>query len=623
MSILEWNVSTKQNQQNYYNKPPKLIMDSTIKKNDTQYLSEISLLDNAKNEHIRLFERQMFGSFFGSLLIAIIISATFWDSEKYSSAFYIWLFTILFLICFRLIQGYQFVKSKPNSRKAKIWNALMNLYTIGAGTAWGISPYIFQPETGHELVFTTLYSCGLIAAAVVSLSSNMRDFTLFSGCIAIFMVSFHITSDYQHSNISGLLFSIYFLVTLFFARNVSLMHNAADSLLNKNKNLINRLIDEKENAERSNKEKTRFIANASHDLRQPLHALSLYLDSLDNNKSKEDQAEIIKKSKRSLKSLDDLFSSLLDISNIDAGAITIAPLHFKLAQLFNEISDQTKVAANEKKIELNINVDDEICVLCDPVLSARCLRNIVINAIRHSECSTINLSAEAKKNHVVIKIEDNGKGIVEENLDIIFEEFQQLDNPHRDRMKGLGLGLTIVKRLLDLQNHHLKVESTLNQGTTFKIYLPYGDSTNTCNIRYDAEQVKKLTFKKSILIIDDEQQVLDGMKLLLNDWKQTISLAGSVNSAIENIQKGFSPDIIISDYRLQNNKTGADAINAIKSFISENTQIVFISGETEPQKITEIRTHGYPLIHKPVMGAALRSILTRLHNNPDHGRLIQ
>jgi CheY-like chemotaxis protein len=401
------------------------------------------------------------------------------------------------------------------------------------------------------------------------------------------------------------------------------MQNAADSLLNRNAKLIKKLIDEKENAERSSKEKTRFIANASHDLRQPLHALGLYLDSLDNNKSEEDKTIILKKSKQSLKSLDNLFSSLLDISNIDAGAITIAPLHFKLSQLFEEVTDHIKGTANEKGIRLKVEVDNELSAFCDPVLSGRCLRNIAINAIHHSECSEITLIASTEKNNIIISISDNGKGIASENLDLIFEEFQQLDNPHRDRMKGLGLGLTIVKRLLKLQGHKLEVESEVGFGTTFKVSLPYGNSTYISNIRYNANKLKKLRVKKSILVIDDEQQILDGMGLLLNDWQQNVSLAGSIDDAIESVKEGFSPEIIISDYRLQNNTTGADAIRAIKSLINENTQIVFISGETEPQKISEIRNHGYPLIHKPVMGAALRSILSRLHNNPEDGRLIQ
>ena len=598
-------------------------MEKKFKKESAETSSDISLIGKSQDVRSKLFERQMLGSFFGNLFIATIFSFIFWESEKNNTIFFIWLITILFFISFRLIQGYHFLKTKPGTKKRKIWESLMSVYTIGAGTAWGISPYVLEPETIHELVFTTIYACGLIAAAVVSLSGKMRDFLLFSGSIAFFMVSFHLSSDYQHSDTSGYLFIFYFLITCFFARNVGIMQNEADQLLQKNTKLIDKLIEEKDNAERSNKEKTRFIANASHDLRQPLHALGLYLDSLDSDKSIDEKADILKKSKQSLKSLDDLFSSLLDISNIDAGVITISPLHFKLSHLLDEIIEQVKGAANEKQIELNIETDEEMCAFCDPVLSGRCLRNIIINAIQHADCSEIMITTIPLEDEIMIRIRDNGKGIAEENLSIIFEEFQQLNNPQRDRKKGLGLGLTIVKRLLSLQGHEFGIDSSLGVGTTFKIYIPYGNNTYISDIRYKASKVEQLSFEKSILIIDDEKQILDGMGFLLSDWKQDVALAASIDEAVDSVKSEFDPNIIISDYRLQNNATGADAINALIPFIKKNTQIVFISGETDPQKINEIRKHGYPLIHKPVMGPPLRSLLIRLDNNPDQGRIIE
>ncbi len=594
-------------------------MDDIIK----QYSKTETLAVRMEVEKQRrqLFHRHMVGSSIGSTVIAVIMALMFWKQDQSNIKLYLWLICISSFIAFRTFQGIRFSRSPINSKEAQFWGSLIYVYTIGAGLTWGLSAHVFQPETTHELIFTALYACGLIAAAVVSLSARMIDYLLFSGSIAVCMISYHFLSDYPYSNLTGLLFFIYFASSSFFARNVKLLQLASHDLIEKNIALIDNLMIEKENAERSNKEKTRFIANASHDLRQPLHALGLYLDSLGSNRSNEEKELVLNKSKRSLKSLDDLFSSLLDISNIDAGAVTIAPLHFRVEQLFEQIIDQVKGSANEKNIKITTDVTHDDIVFCDPVLTARCLRNVVINAIKHSECTEITLTSTSLERHIEICVKDNGKGIAKENLGTIFEEFQQLDNPNRDRQKGLGLGLTIVKRLLEMQGHKYKIQSQINSGTDFYFQLPFGNSGYVNNILYHEKRVHQINFTKSIMVIDDEQQVLDGMGIILNDWQQNTCLAGSVNEAVIAINKGFKPDIIISDYRLQNNTTGADAISQIKSKLSKQTQIVFITGETEPNKIKEIRSHGYPLMHKPIMGAGLKSILGRLDSNPDLGKI--
>ena len=571
--------------------------------------------------HRDLYLRQMFGSLVGSTVIVIILVFTLWNKQQSDNLFYFWLFSLIVFISFRGIQGYMFYRSPINSKVAEQWENLLWIYSLGAGFTWGLSPYVFEINTTHELIFSALYTAGLIAASIVSLSASIRDYLFFSGSISICMIIYHINSDYPYSNFTAFLFFLFFLCSWYFARNLMLLQLSSKDLIEKNVELINKLVIEKDNAERSNKEKTHFIANASHDLRQPLHALGLYLDSLDTERSEQERKEVLKKSKNSLKSLDDLFSSLLDISNIDAGAITFTPLHFRVSQLFEQIIDQIKGGASEKNIKITTQVDSAQIVFCDPVLTARCLRNVAINAIKHSECDEIKIECNSLEKNIEISVSDNGKGIPEECLGKVFEEFQQLDNPSRDRQKGLGLGLTIVKRLFKLQEHSFELTSKLDSGTRFSFQLPYGNKSYISNILYREKNERKINFEKSILVIDDEQQVLDGMRIILNDWKQNVRVTNSIEQAISAIEKGFKPDIIISDYRLQNNKTGADAIQQMHNNLSKQTQIVFITGETEPKKIKEIRSYGYPLIHKPIMGAGLKSILIRLHKNPALGKV--
>ena len=571
--------------------------------------------------HRDLSLRQMFGSLVGSTVIVIILVFTLWNKQQSDNLFYFWLFSLIVFISFRGIQGYMFYRSPINSKVAEQWENLLWIYSLGAGFTWGLSPYVFEINTTHELIFSALYTAGLIAASIVSLSASIRDYLFFSGSISICMIIYHINSDYPYSNFTAFLFFLFFLCSWYFARNLMLLQLSSKDLIEKNVELINKLVIEKDNAERSNKEKTHFIANASHDLRQPLHALGLYLDSLDTERSEQERKEVLKKSKNSLKSLDDLFSSLLDISNIDAGAITFTPLHFRVSQLFEQIIDQIKGGASEKNIKITTQVDSAQIVFCDPVLTARCLRNVAINAIKHSECDEIKIECNSLEKNIEISVSDNGKGIPEECLGKVFEEFQQLDNPSRDRQKGLGLGLTIVKRLFKLQEHSFELTSKLDSGTRFSFQLPYGNKSYISNILYREKNERKINFEKSILVIDDEQQVLDGMRIILNDWKQNVRVTNSIEQAISAIEKGFKPDIIISDYRLQNNKTGADAIQQMHNNLSKQTQIVFITGETEPKKIKEIRSYGYPLIHKPIMGAGLKSILIRLHKNPALGKV--
>ena len=583
--------------------------------------SDIVRLEIEKH-HRELHIRQMVGSIIGSTVVAIILLLTLWDRDQPNKLAYVWIISISFFIACRALQGYMLYRSPVSSKKEHYWEQALSIYTLGAGITWGVSPFIFGLDTTHELIFSALCVSGLIAASVISLSNSSRDYIFFSGSITLCMIIYHLQSDYQFSNYISLLFFLFFLCSIYFARNVMLLQLSSKGLIEKNLELINKLVTEKDNAERSNKEKTRFIANASHDLRQPLHALGLYLDSLGNlHRSEEEKLEVLKKSKSSLKSLDDLFSSLLDISNIDAGEVTIAPLHFRVSQLFEQIIDQIKGSASEKNINIITKVDRDQVVFCDPILTARCLRNVTMNAIKHADCKEIKIECHSLNNNIEITVTDNGKGIPRDSIDKVFEEFEQLDNPNRDRQKGLGLGLTIVKRLLELQNHPYELHSKLGLNTVFTVQLPYGNKGYVNNILYHEKKEQKIDFEKSILVIDDEQQVLDGMKIILNDWNQNVYIANSVEQAIDAAKQGFNPDIIISDYRLQDNKTGADAIIAMREYLSDSTQIVFITGETGPEKIKEVRLQGYPLIHKPIMGGGLKSILIRLHKKPMLGKI--
>jgi signal transduction histidine kinase len=364
-------------------------------------------------------------------------------------------------------------------------------------------------------------------------------------------------------------------------------------------------------AETANRAKTRFLAAASHDLRQPLHALGLFAERLRDRTRDPKDAALVDRISTSVASLESLFSALLDISKLEAGVVVAEARPILLDPLFDRLANDFAPEALEKDLKFAV-LPTARAVHSDPVLLERILRNLLSNALRYTNRGGVVMGARPRGRHVAIEIWDSGPGIATENLDRVFEEFYQIGNPERDRAHGLGLGLAIVRRLARLLGHDVRVASRPGHGTVFRILLeavPAGTvMPETSVIAGSADPLHALR----VLVIDDDEPVREGMLQTLAAWGCTALVAADADAAIALCAGAPRPDVLIADFRLPEGRDGIDAINRVRQALAHDIPAIVVSGESSSEELARITATGFLLLHKPVAPARLRAALSHL-----------
>ncbi len=311
----------------------------------------------------------------------------------------------------------------------------------------------------------------------------------------------------------------------------------------------------------------------------------------------------------SAQALEKLFAALLDISRLDAGVIQPQVSEFNLQELIERLKNEYALEA--KQMDLTFRCPStELVVRSDPQLLERILRNYLSNAFRYTSQGEVALSCCALGGAIRIEVADSGKGIAREKQQQIFREFHQLENPERDRTKGLGLGLAIVERLAKLLGHPIGVDSTPAQGSVFHVTVPRGDPSAVVPPQRLLAEVGTDLSGMRVLVIDDEVDVREGMNTLLGQWGCELLLAGSEEEAVELLkQDSRAPDVVIADYRLREYKTGVQAIRRVQGECGIAMPALIITGDTAPDRLREVAASGFPLFHKPVAPAQLRAFL--------------
>jgi signal transduction histidine kinase/CheY-like chemotaxis protein len=366
-----------------------------------------------------------------------------------------------------------------------------------------------------------------------------------------------------------------------------------------------------EQAKSANHAKSQFLAAASHDLRQPIHAQKLFLEALAQSELTEWQRNSLSKAQLASKTMSTMLNTLLDASRIEAGTITPYISNFRLQPLLQKLENELSVDADSKQIVYRSR-DSHHTLRSDPVLLEQILRNLIANAIRYTDKGGVLIGCRKCDAGIRIEVWDTGIGIAPDMQDKIFEEFFQVDNPERDRQKGFGLGLAITKGLAQTLRHNITVHSLPGKGSCFAITVPLAGT-----VLLDAPATMSTSVKRHeplnlvALIIDDDDAVQEAMHTLLSLWGCTCLLADSLDTAKRIIQSTI-PDIIISDYRLRAHQTGADAIIALRRQLGTNTPALLITGDTSPQRIKEAMATHMPLLHKPVSTEQLYDNLVAL-----------
>lgn len=362
-----------------------------------------------------------------------------------------------------------------------------------------------------------------------------------------------------------------------------------------------------EQAESASSAKTRFLASASHDLRQPIHALSLFGTALAKRPLDGDSREIVGHMETALAALASQLDSLLDISKLDAGVVSINKQTFNLLDMAERLQTEFSPAAEEKGLSIWLDCYVDVYVDTDELLFERILRNLLSNAIKYTDQGRIMLSINLDGDFVTLSVVDSGRGIPKSEQKRVFEEFYQLENPERDRRKGLGLGLAIVQRLVRLLELRFSLFSVPNDGTRITLTLPI--STALPQSPPPATSKVAAWDNLHILVVDDEAEVGLGMRALLETFGARVDIADSTAKAME-LALIEKPDILLADFRLRGEDNGIETVHSLRA-VYPRLPAILISGDTAPDRLREANEAGIKLLHKPVSAQALEDAIAQ------------
>ncbi len=488
------------------------------------------------------------------------------------------------------------------------------------GLSWGALPWLtMDTATTAERIFVLSLMAGVVGSAMAQTSSVLGVFLAFAVCtLTPVGVKLLMLDDPAYTALA-VATVIYFFSLLSLSRNNAAASLAAIQLRFENSDLLDQLRRETEQAEaarceaeHANMAKSKFLAAASHDLRQPVHAQGLFLSVLAGTPLSEQQCELVENIRKSSEASSEMLGTLLDFSRIEAEVIKPQYQAFALQPLLNKLEVELAPLADAKGLVYRSR-ETQLAVTSDPALLELILRNLISNAIRYTDAGGVLVGVRLRGRQAVLEVWDTGVGIAGEQQHEIFREFHQLGNPERDSRKGLGLGLAIADGLATTLSHHLTLGSTPGRGSVFRLSLALANSDILMNEINDHRQ-KNHALAIRVLVIDDEQSVREGMLHLLQDWGCEGRVAETIEEALEYV-RSWSPDLIISDYRLREQRTGSEAIFALRAQLGSDVPALLITGDTAPERLREAQSSGVPLLHKPVSPDQLYQCIVTLLNS--------
>ncbi len=375
----------------------------------------------------------------------------------------------------------------------------------------------------------------------------------------------------------------------------------------------------RQSAEQANRAKTHFLSVASHDLRQPIHALGLFFHNLAEQVRGPDTQPMIDAVEETIRLIDGMLGDLLDISKLDARVVQPSFGAVEVNMLFKQLEAKFAPIAQERGNRLRIR-PCRYWVRSDASMLLRILGNLLDNALKFTQHGRVLLAARVRGDRLRCEIYDTGPGIPVENREEIFQEFHQLDNPQRDRRQGLGLGLAIVRRLTDLLGHRLSLSSIPGRGSCFVIELPLAEAETLAPAAAPerpppGEELRGLR----ALLLDDDSLVQTAVGDLLRGWGCEVQVAAGLAEAEELVGQSQAPDVMLVDYRLPGPCNGAEAIERLQARIGHPVPALIVTADTAPECLQEAESKGYRLLHKPAQPAKLRSLLRHLVGRGETG----
>ncbi len=552
----------------------------------------------------------------GSLVAGVALVAVMWNHVSHAVLIG-WLLALCAHQALRVHHYRSYLRAGAEGQQSERWGRLYIMAAATAGLIWGSAGVLmFVPDSLAHQAMLVLILFGIATVSTGSLSAFGPAFyaLIFLTLLPIIVRMLLDPGPARiYLAIPGI---IVFFVVLSFGRTVGRIIAESKKRRFENVDLIAELRSQKaiaeqarQEAETANRSKTQFFAAASHDLRQPLHALGLFAAALHEKIKDPEVLNTVRSINASVAALEGLFNELLDIAKIDSGVIKPNLSHFALESVFGRLREEFSAEAAAKDLRLSVDGGARM-VKSDALLLERILRNLLSNAIRYTSSGEVALSARPADGKLRIEVRDTGVGIRPEDQQRIFEEFFQLGNPGRTSKKGLGLGLSIVKRLCGLLGYELRLISEIGKGSTFSFDVPPGTAPEPHRDAPAAARDRTDLSGKLIVVIDDEAAIVEGMKMLLSGWGVEVMGSLTGDDVVEAVHaRERMPDLIIADYRLSDGAVGTDVIERLRRELDPEIPAILVTGSTAPERVAEADASRYDLLLKPVQPEKLRTLI--------------
>ncbi|MBI2769386.1 MAG: hybrid sensor histidine kinase/response regulator [Burkholderiales bacterium] len=551
-------------------------------------------------------------SYLGSAIAATVYAGIVYglvDSWKLA----LWLAAVYVQAGGRALLRRAYLRHAPRPQDAARWGRYALAGSTASGVLWGcMGLFLMVPGRFDYQAYAVLFIVAIGANSVFASASYLPAFYGFFYPATVPIILRLMADGGSIQQILGWSSVMYLPPMTIFAHFINRTIRDSHRLRFENLGLIEELKRQKNAADQANIAKSRFLAAASHDLRQPLHAIELFVKALHQQALPEAATGLLLYLERSVSAMRGLFDALLDISRLDAGVVEPEIRETALAPLLERIAQDARAMAEGRPVSVTL-VATQAWVHTDAVLLAVVLSNLVANAVRYTPQGRVVLGCRRHGGELAVEVWDTGLGIPANRLDDIFQEYVQLGNPERDRSKGLGLGLAIVKRLCSLLGHRVEVQSWPGRGSRFRVLMPLSARRGAPEPAPLRPQPNEDGGGRLVVVIDDEGDIRNAMAALLTGWGFRPVVAGSAADAMALLAaEPLVPALLVSDYRLAGDSNGIDAINELRLQYNQDLPGILITGDTDPVRIAQAQASGLPVLHKPVQTERLRQLMFEL-----------
>jgi two-component system, sensor histidine kinase len=551
----------------------------------------------------------------GVVPVAILLSIGAWPSVQPLIPL-VWFTGVISVFYARFVVIRRFEQRQIDSPRMRQW---LNTFSIMNGLTMGLGVFIFMRTYNQQWQsIATMLVVGMVAGAVPATAFRSSSYVRYSipiiALLTLAWAMFGKTESLSLKLLVASLFPIYLWIFISFVKASENKAKTGFMMRYENLRLVEELriqqqetVKERDVAQKANLAKARFLASASHDLRQPLQTIAMYNAALSLRKLDQDSQLLLKNSMSATASLTSLLNALLDVSQLDTNMIKpmfrSVDLSSKLMRLTEEF---TQLASHNGKRFIN-KVPEGMYIFADPILIERIVRNLVDNAFKHGARTQVVVSAiRVKEAHIQLDIFDDGFGVPLSEQEAIFEEFYQLKNPARDRAQGLGLGLAIVRRVAALMDVRCTLKSDAN-GTTFSLVMLRSTNPSESSLLTTPEPTSDILDGKRILVLDDDADVRDSLEALLNEWGCITDKADSTTQALELIQH-HSYLALLVDFRLGQSQNGLEFLDQNSEILNSTATIMITGDASSDPRLIELKAT-LPIMRKPIDPVELKRTL--------------